>query len=173
MKKLILIAIFIFIAQSSYSQTVFNPEEWYGKWKGKLEILKEGAPDVQDVDMELHISKTASKDTINFVIIYKSGTINQERKYNLIVYNAERGLFKLDENNGIILDMNYFGTGLYSTFEVQGILITSAYVLSEGAIHFSVVSSNFMSPNESKSPEDNMLVKSFPVYALQKSILKK
>lgn len=173
MKKIILIVILICIAQSAYSQTGFNPEEWYGEWKGKLEILKAGIPDLQDVNMELHISKTSSKDTTNIVIIYKSGTINQERNYNLIAQDAERGLFKLDENNGIILDMNYFGTGLYSTFEVQGILITSAYVLSEGAIHFSVVSSNFLSPTESKSKEDNMTVKSFPVYALQKSILRK
>lgn len=173
MKKIILAVIFLCSYQSIYSQTGFNPEDWYGEWKGKLEILKTGVPEFQNVDMELHISKTTSKDTLNFTIIYKSSTINQERKYKLIALDAERGLFKLDENNGIILDMNYFGTGLYSTFEVQGILITSAYVLSEGVIHFSVISSNYQSPNESKSKEDNMIVNSFPVYALQKSILKK
>ena len=115
MKNLI-ISCCLFIVSLSYSQeTVKNfPEDFLGIYKGELDITTERGN--QKIPMELHLLKTDSIHKFHYKLVYN----NQPRNYTLIAKNKEKGLFEIDENNGIILPTHFNQNVLYSFFEVQG-----------------------------------------------------
>ncbi len=87
--------------------------------------MNEGGGQVARFTHELIIAPTDRPDRFQWTIVYSGESGRQERKYELVVRNAERGEYAIDEKNGIILDARYLAGGLHSHFSVQGTRITT------------------------------------------------
>jgi hypothetical protein len=99
------------------------PASWIGHWKG--EATTEGGGQTMRFTQELIVAPTDRPDRFGWTIVYAGESGRQERTYELIVRNAERGEYAIDEKNGIILDARYLAGGLHSHFSVEGTRITT------------------------------------------------
>jgi photosystem II stability/assembly factor-like uncharacterized protein len=99
------------------------PTSWIGHWAG--DATSGNGTNTQKFRMELIIAPTDSKDRFRWTIIYAGAQGRQERAYTLIVKDAAKGLYSIDENNGIILDSRYIDGTLFGHFLVQGNRITT------------------------------------------------
>ena len=102
------------------------PLSWQGQWKGDVEVL--GA-DFGKFSMELVIAPTSDANTFDWKIIYDGQAGRQERPYALIIKDAAKGLYEIDERNGIVLPQRMLGGVLRSQFEVMGSRIDATYEL--------------------------------------------
>jgi hypothetical protein len=175
-KRIVLISLFIFfIGQSLFSQTDTSrfPKDWLGTWTGKLEILSQGK-DKQEVDMELEITPANDSARWNWNIFYGTGEKKLARQYELIAVDREKGKFKIDEKNSIIIDLNCFNNTCYSAFSVSGILITAVYSMHNDFLLFEIVTADKKNPLVTGTPGDDVsIVTSYPVYVIQKAVLKR
>jgi hypothetical protein len=147
------------------------PENWLGKWEGKLHIQTSSAEN--EVDMSLEIIPL-SGNRWQWIIIYGSGNSKIERAYELIADDLNRGLFKLDEKNEIILDMLLSGNSFYSVFSVSPNLIFAEYRLENGKLYFKVISSDITNPNITGSKSENSaVVNSYVIHNTQTAVLEK
>jgi hypothetical protein len=123
MKRLInLLSLIIgLLVIETYAQTQENnfPYDYLGIYKGTLHIEKPNG--TMEIPMEFHFQKTDSTNQYQYTLVYN----NKPREYTLIVKDQEKGLYEVDENNGIILPVKYNKGVLFSMFEVQGNLITT------------------------------------------------
>lgn len=155
----------------SKSNNPLNPlNEWTGVWSGELDI-KTSDGKSSKVEMNLTISETETPGEWKWVTNY-GGSLTKD--YILKAVDSENGIYKLDENNSIILDFYFTDNVFYSTFSVQKNILFSKYEFSNGEINFEVVSSPMHSPNITGNENDESgPVDSYPVYAVQKAVLKK
>lgn len=176
MKYVYCILIFLFAidiaAQSSF------PDSWLGNYKGDLLIY--GTDSVRmKVKMHLDIAKAEKDSVYNWTLTYDPKGRNDKRAYQLVVVNKEKGHYKIDEKNSIILDA-YLKNGniLTSFFEVnKNYIITTETMQKDGSILFEVISGNASKPNKTgksiykgkEMPE----VFSYLVNGRQKAILRK
>lgn len=113
-------------AAVAVAQQVF-PQSWAGQWRGDVEV--QGA-DFGKFSMELVIAPTSDANTWDWKIIYDGQAGRQERPYALIVKDASKGLYEIDERNGIVLPQRLMGGVLRSQFEVMGSRIDASYELA-------------------------------------------
>jgi hypothetical protein len=99
------------------------PASWVGHWKGEATTGVDGR--MQKFSMELVIAPTEAADRYRWTIIYDGAAGRQERPYVLVVKDAAKGLYAIDEANGIVLDARLIDGALYSHFLVQGNRITT------------------------------------------------
>ena len=79
---------------------------------------------VDSAYVELEFSKTDKDFEWNYFNTIENERYGKvEKRYTLIQDESKKGLFVLDENNGIQIEHTNIGRNLYSTFEVQGNLI--------------------------------------------------
>ena len=129
-----LFVISTFVSLFGFSQL---SEDWMGHYKGELYAYSLKG-DTTQYHMEMDIApKTDS--SCHFTIIYGEDSLRQERKYTLIQKSPYS--LKLDEHNGIILDMTLIHGTLYSVFEVQENLLHVSYTLTDDGIVFELSSS--------------------------------
>lgn len=100
------------------SSTEF-PGAWAGHWKGDVKVVG-GQGEPVKFTMERLIGPTQTPGRWQWTIIYDGAAGRQERAYELVVDDAAKGLYTVDEKNGIRLPSRYLDGVLYSTFEVQG-----------------------------------------------------
>jgi hypothetical protein len=120
--------------------------------------------------MKLHIMESPLKGTYYWRIFYNDNNGGSWRDYTLEVDSLEAGLFKLNEQNSIILNMFYFNDSFYSIYAVGKGLITARYELKDDKIYFEITSAN----TEGKSTggvEDIPEVTDYPVHTVQKAVL--
>ncbi len=79
--------------------------------------------------MELHVAATESRDRFTWTIVYGEGEQRQERPYELIVKDAAKGLYEVDEKNSIRLPMALLDGAFYCNFEVEGSILNATYRL--------------------------------------------
>ncbi len=103
------------------------PQSWAGQWRGDVEV--QGA-DFGKFSMELVVGPTSDANTWDWKIIYDGQAGRQERPYALIVKDAAKGLYEIDERNGIVLPQRLMGNVLRSQFEVMGSRIDASYELA-------------------------------------------
>ncbi|MFN7884797.1 MAG: hypothetical protein ACK5Q4_04980, partial [Phycisphaerae bacterium] len=103
------------------------PQSWAGQWSGDVEV--QGA-DFGKFSMELVVAPTSDANTWDWKIIYDGQAGRQERPYALIVKDASKGLYEIDERNGIVLPQRLMGGVLRSQFEVMGSRIDASYELA-------------------------------------------
>jgi len=118
------------------------PQDWAGKYLGKLQIFKVGqSKAVQEIDMELIIEQVSlDSNRYEWKIIYGEDKIKGLREYELIVKDQEKGLYTIDERNSILLDAFLINGKLISRFSVAGNLITATYQKEGDYIHFEILS---------------------------------
>ena len=148
------------------------PNDFFGKYKGKLNITS--ANGTQQIDMEFHLLPTDTVGKYHYTIIYKSDKINQERKYTLLEKDKTKGQFVVDENNGILLNCMYANNALYSIFEVQGGLLTTTEHFYKEYMDFEIMYSAKEKVEKSLTTEDKLTeVLSYPVISVQQAKLYK
>jgi hypothetical protein len=128
------------------------PAKWCGTWAGPCRIVKDNditktfymelaiAPIARadgtmppDANSETNTPKPGDKYT--WTITYSkdaadtqpASTTRQMRPYTLIVNDAEKGLFTVDEGGGLLLPLHDMGGPLYCTFEVGGRTLVARY----------------------------------------------
>ncbi len=101
------------------------PADWVGHWSGPAALIAPGRPD-RDFVMELIVKPTDDPARYQWTIIYaEANGTKQERAYELVVRDAEKGRFAIDEKNGIIIPATHLDGALYTSFEVQGTRINT------------------------------------------------
>lgn len=160
-----------FIGFSQTNETNF-PNDFFGKYKGKLNITN--ANGTQQIDMEFHLLPTDTIGKYHYTIIYKSDKINQVRKYTLLEKDKSKGQYLVDENNGILLNTMLANNALYSIFEVQGGLLTTTEHFYKDYMDFEIMYSVKEKFEKSLSTEEEPTeVLSYPVISIQKAKLYK
>jgi hypothetical protein len=170
MKNILVLALacFSFIA-TAQNEPQF-PEDFYGVYKGNLEITNTQGK--QTIPMEFHLQPTDSVGTYEYVIVYITNGNRQERNYTLIEVDKAKGLYQVDENNGIVLDVKCIGSTLFSMFEVQGNILTTTERFYDNAMDFEITFASKQNANASKSADETQIdVVSYPITVLQKALL--
>jgi len=144
-------------------------EAWKGVWKGKLEIFT-GEGKKQEIPMELHILPADSAHKYTFKIVYDKSP----RDYTLVIKDASKGLYTLDENNGIKMDMILLNNSFVSCFEVMDNILISSYRLENNQITSEIFScSKKQALKTGNMPEKDIPeVISYPPKVLQRAILR-
>ena len=173
-----LIIVFLLALTFSSAENIFSKnespysllEEWIGVWSGQLDIRTSDGKS-STVEMTLTISETGTPGEWKWVTNY-GGTLSKD--YILKSVDPEKGIYLLDENSSIVLDYFYSDNAFYNMFSVQKNILFSKYQMTNGEINFEVISAPSHSPNITGSESDETgLVDSYPVYAVQKAVLKK
>lgn len=171
-KIALLILIIIFSQNFSLAQEDKFPQDWLGVWKGTM-TLDYSSGKYQEIACEVHIKTTDSTNVWKWIIVYGEGDKRQERKYELIAKDLEKGIYVIDEKNSIILDAFYANNTLISQFEVQNNLITSTYQKSGDIIYFQNLASKTKEPNKTGGKNDIPEVISYPVTSIHRAKLER
>ena len=99
------------------------------------------------------------------------------RAYDLLILDATKGLYKVDENNAIAMESYYFADKFVSLFEVQGSLLLSS-VEKRGDDLIWEIFAGSMKPvsvtGDTIMGIDTIpAVQTFPINVMQRAILKK
>ncbi len=100
------------------------PYSWLGLWEGDLEIYNAKGLS-QKLPMQLDLAETDTSGVFRWNIIYGTDREKGLRPYLLRTLDASKGLYQNDEVNTIKIEAYYLGGRLFSTFSVQGNLLTS------------------------------------------------
>ena len=168
-KSLLFLLVFAFFS-TAFSQEKSNtfPTNVLGIYKGDLTITN--AKGTQKIPMEFHFKKTDSIHKFDYVLVYNKSP----RNYTLVVKDLEKGIFEVDENNGIVLPTKFANNTLFSFFEVQGNLLSSRIEFINDTLVFEIlftaVKNKVKTGGLSKEiPE----VFGYPISVVQKAVLKK
>lgn len=171
LKIRLLLILFIILSFPVFLKADGFPDEWLGKWEGKLIIQTSSA--ATEVDMSLEI-KSGSENRWHWSIFYGTGNSKIERAYELKAVDTGKGLYELDEKNSIVLDMLFRDNSFYSVFSVTPNLIFAEYKLENGKLYFRVISSDITNPNITGSEEENSaIVNSYIIHNIQTALLEK
>lgn len=143
------------------------PEDFLGIYKGKLTIRSDGKDPV-NISMEFHLLQTDTTDHYRYRLIYS----DQPRNHTLIVDDVEKGLFRLDENNGIILPVRLIDNVLHSFFEVEGKLLTSRLAFYKSQIEFEILVTDIAGKTRTGEDTDYKIY-GYEISTSQKALLKK
>lgn len=160
-------------AQSQEKKAAF-PENSVGIYKGTLQI--HSVRGEQQIPMEFHLLATRNSTKFDYKLVYNGAS----RNYTLVVKDKAKGLFAVDENNGIILPAKYSKNTLFSFFEVQGNFLSSRMEFLENEVRFEILftakknkiitgGSKKAGGKTKKIPE----VFGYPITTIQKAVLKK
>jgi hypothetical protein len=100
------------------------PAAWIGHWKGDA-TSDTGVGEPMRFTMELKIAATDQPNRFQWTVIYDGSTGRQVRAYELVVKDAARGEYAIDEKNSIVLDARLLNGTLYSHFLVEGTRIAT------------------------------------------------
>lgn len=109
------------------------PDDFLGKYNGTLDIKSpRGA---QSLPMEFHLLPTDTTGRYTYTLVYDG----QPRDYTLVTLDKDKGLYEIDENNGIILPSYLDQNTLHSFFEVQGNLLTTRMQFKQDEMLFEIL----------------------------------
>ena len=100
------------------------PATWVGHWTGDATLITPTGVAMR-FTMELKIAATDDPTRFGWTIIYDDGKNRQERPYQLVVKDAAKGAYEIDEKNGIVLPCTLIGGSLYSAFDLEGVRLVS------------------------------------------------
>lgn len=139
-----LIGILYFLTSlHSYAQDF--PENWQGHWKGSMQLSYANGKTMEVNNELIIIDITTEQDTLKryqWTVIYGDSSRRQERTYELITLDAQKGLYQIDEKNSIVLPCFYTDNTLMSLFEVMGNYIMSTYRKQGDYIYFENISAS-------------------------------
>jgi len=170
MKNIFLFIAYFLLISTSFCQdkkTSF-PDDFLGIYKGTL--LIDSPRGKQEIPMEFHMVKTDSVHRFDYKLVYNG----QPRNYTLVVKDKEKGIYEVDENNGIILPTKFTNNTLFSFFEVQGNFLSSRMAFSENLLDFEIlftaVKNKVKTGGVSKETPE---VFGYPISVVQKAVLVK
>lgn len=142
------------------------PAAWHGDWRGTLAITA-ATGKFTEVPMGLKIEPLEAARGYKWAITYGAGAKAQVRDYKLVPDGDKPGRFKIDERNGIVLSARLVGDTVFSTFEVEGALLSARYELRGDALLFEIVS------NKKGEKTGDGKVQDFTAEVVQRAELKK
>lgn len=106
------------------------PESWHGHWSGPLiYVTTDGSS--KTLTMDLVIRAEPVQGRLDWTIRYEG---QPARRYEMILLNAQRGHYLLDERNGILIDHFFLDGTLHSEFEVSGNRISTTLKMRDGKL---------------------------------------
>lgn len=145
--KQILLSFLVFLSSFIGTAQDFNPNFWIGKYAGIMHLTSTtGMNDEVAVEFEF---KEVTKDSVwTYRMCYKSEKYGEMIKDYRIIQPADSlpNNFKLDELDGIIIDMTYFNNTFFSLFEVIGTIHTCSMSLENDVIRFEMFGGNLFYP---------------------------
>jgi len=154
-----------------YPTTYAFPKEYVGTYAGNLNVA-DASGVLQNVPMELIIAPTEDPKKYSYTLAYIISKKRDERKYTLVLVDQEKGLYDLDENNGIVLRANYMRQTLFSTFEVNNkILNSSVEFKNDGRVFFNIIVTD--KAGSRKTGDEKTTVTSYNAIGIQKAALRK
>jgi hypothetical protein len=180
MHKIVILCCLIVLGSAGLSgqtaDTVTFPASWAGNWHGTLEIFNAKGK-VQSVPMwiEIHKIDTSTTGRYTFGLVY--GSKEQDwRPYELVPVAPDRGLWKVDEKNGIAMESFLYGPKLLCWFVVNNSRILCTYEKRGDEMYFEVYSgleaAVSTTGNTKQGEEDIPEVKTFPFSVFQRAVLK-
>jgi len=160
----------------SYSQQSF-PESWIGNYKGGLSIY--GVDSVRmKIKMNLDIVKTANDSIYDWTITYDFKGKKDVRAYSLIIVDRQKGQYKIDEKNSIVIDAYLYNDKIFTSFfKVMESYVIATYTKEENDIVFEIISGKSepvsTTGNTKQGEEDIPEVVAYLVNGRQKAVLKK
>lgn len=148
------------------------PASWQGTWHGPATVSSPGKPPMQ-FEMELVIAPTEDPAKWKWTIKYIDKAHTQERPYELIIVDADKGEYKVDEKQGIIIPSRFISDALLCEFEVMSSRIVGSYRKVENKMIVELITID--PANSATSGGDNGIpsVTSYTVHALQRATLTK
>lgn len=105
-------------AQPPAPRAATFPRDWIGRWAGAARLV---SPDGREREfrMELIVRETEKPDRFGWTIVYADGNQTQQREYELVVIDALRGTYEIDERNSIRLPASLIDGALFGSFDVM------------------------------------------------------
>lgn len=151
------------------------PESWAGHWKGDAVSGVDGR--MQKFTMELDVAPTEDASRFRWTLIYDGAAGRQERPYTLLMRDAAKGMYAIDEGNSIVLEARLIDGTLYTHFLVQGNRITTRQRLeSDGTgarIDVEMVTTIDDKGTETGNAQGAPAVKTWTPVSVQKAVLRK
>ncbi|MCY7349828.1 MAG: hypothetical protein LH606_04065 [Cytophagaceae bacterium] len=175
--------------QANQAKVVPFPRSWQGRWKGNLSIYT--VPNrLQRVPMMIEIRPTSDTARYAFNITYGTDTVKGRRAYDLIVINAQRGIYQIDEKNSIKMEGFFVAGRLISEFTLGGNRLISSYEKRGETLTFEVIAGRdayvstsgggkretppaaaTTSTTAKPAPSQYPVVQTFPVGSWQRAVL--
>ena len=167
--KIIVAAIFLLSSYAVKAQTF--PQDWLGHWKGELNWYQGANKEPKKVPMQLNIQPTDSSRQFLWQLTYGADAADN-RPYTLTAVDTAKGHWRIDENNGIVLDQYWVAGKLSGAFTVQSSTIVNNYWLENDQLHveFYNISAKPVAVTGSGTNESPS-VSSYQVKSYQKAIL--
>jgi len=172
--KFILLTLSFFFTSLGVAQNLETkkfPKDFIGTYKGDLIINNDNGSNT--IPMEFHLKPTNSPNEYDYIIVYVVNDTPSPRNYKLIVEDQKKGLFKIDEKNGIILNAKFNNNTLTSIFEVEGSLLVTTERFTKDAMFFDILFSKKKNQVITTTTEGNTSVISFPITTTQSAKLLK
>ena len=164
-------------AQSTADSLAF-PASWVGDWSGTLEIYNSmGLAQSVPMTVVIHPIDTSTEGRYTFGLIY--GAKEQDwRPYELVPVDPEKGRWKVDEKNSIVMESYLYGPKLLCLFTVQGSRILCTYEkIGPNTMVFEVMAGPeaavSTTGNTEHLGEQIPEVNTYPFSAFQRAVLKK
>lgn len=148
------------------------PQDWLGDWEGRVAAHFPGGRS-NDFAMRLEIHPTDSADRFTWRIIYGEGEQRQVRDYELVVVDAAKGHYRVDEKNSIVIDCYFIADALHCQFRVEDAQITTTYARHGDDLAFSILSCDMGHPIKSGAEGEIPEVLTYPIEVSQFGLLKK
>lgn len=101
-----------------------TPAAFVGEWEGSMQWAKVGEPEATVVAMTFALLPANKAGTFR----YELGYNGNQRKYLLLPQDEKKGQWKVDEQNGIVLDTYLAHGALVSVFQVDSFTIATTFV---------------------------------------------
>lgn len=176
-RLLIILGIISFCFTNLFAQdTLAFPQDWEGIWQGDLEIhTAKGL--AQTVPMELHVLPTDSTHRYTWSIIYGEDKEAGKRPYELVIIDAENGIYAIDEKNSIQLEAYFIKDKFFSRFEVMGTLLLTSEQLIGDELIFEIIAGKMepvsVTGSEVVNGDTIPPVQAFPINVMQRAILRR
>jgi hypothetical protein len=152
------------------------PTSWFGTWEGTLNIYNAKGLS-QSIPMSLELGATDTLGFYKWHIIYGADRAKGLRPYFLKTIDASKGQYLNDEMNSIKMEAYLLGGKLFSTFSVEGNLLTSMQEKVGDTMFWEIVFGKekevSITGNQVVKGDTISAVKTMPVIISQRAVLKK
>lgn len=136
MRKLFCLVFFSMLLFQLRAQSSFA-DKCIGSWQGRMYMFKEGKI-LDSVEINFTVATTTDSNTWIWKMEYSSPKFKSVKDYLLKLKDKDKNLYVIDEKDGVELNAYLFDNSLQSVFETEGIMLTSAYTITDNNLVFSV-----------------------------------
>jgi len=171
MRNLIFLILTVLFQYQGNSQEGGFPGGWQGTWSGELLWYQQANAEPKRVPMQLRINRIDS--ALTWQLIYGEKEADN-RPYTLVAIDSTNGHWRIDENNGILIDMYWLGQRFSGSFTVGQVTIMNSYWLQGEKLmaEFFVLSAKPVSTT-GKGIAESPIVNSYQVRGYQFAELKR